>query len=99
MRLENISKRTYQHSVLDNKTMRVNVLELKPGENREIPDNIAAQWLKSGEVRVYIAPAEAKAKEDALKAENEALKKELEALKAAKTEAEKEETKKTASKK
>lgn len=75
--------------------MRVNVLELRPRENKEIPDDVAEQWLKSGEVRVYIAPEEAQAKENALKAENEALKKELEALKAAQT---KEETKKTAKK-
>lgn len=81
MRLENISKRTYQHSILgDDK--QVKVISLEPGKNKEIPDEVALQWLKSGEVRKYIAPEEVQAKEEALKAENEALKKELEALKA-----------------
>lgn len=81
MKLENISKRTYQHSFL-NKKKEVKILELQPKQVKDIPDEIAEVWLLSGEVREYIAPAEAKAKEEALKAENEALKRELEALKA-----------------
>ncbi|MBQ8475798.1 hypothetical protein IJ531_01935 [bacterium] len=84
MRLENISKRTYQHSILNDKK-KVEILELKPGQNKEVPDIVAKQWLKSGEIREYISPEAAKAVEEELKAENEALKKELEALKAQKS--------------
>lgn len=80
MRLENMSKRKYQHSYLD-KNKHIVILELAPGQNKEIPDNIAKQWLKTGEVREYADPKEAQAKEEKLKAENEALKKELQALK------------------
>lgn len=76
MRLENISKRCYQHSYLDEKR-KIVILNLMPGENKEIPDDVARQWLKSGEVRVFVDPEEAKAKEDALKAENEKLKKQI----------------------
>ena len=81
MRLENISKRTYQHSILKD-DMKVEILELKPGQNKEIPDEIAKQWLKTGEVREYISPVEAKAVEETLKAEKSELEKENEKLKA-----------------
>lgn len=93
MKLENISRRTYQHSTMNEKR-EVKILELKPKQVKDIPDEIAKIWLLSGEVREYIAPAEAKEKEakaeaekKALEAENEALKKELEALKAEKEKA------------
>lgn len=81
MRLENISKRTYQHSVLKD-DMKVEILELKPGQNKEIPDEVARQWLKTGEVREYISPVEAKAVEETLKAEKTEIEKENEKLKA-----------------
>ncbi len=90
MKLENISRRTYQHSILNEKK-GVEVIELKPKEVKDIPDEVGKKWLLTGEVREYIAPAEAKAKEakaeaekKALEAENEALKKKLEELTAAK---------------
>lgn len=80
MLLENISKRTYQHSFL-NKNQRIEILELKPRCHKEIPDEVAKIWLEYGEVREYVDPAVVKAKEEVLKAEIEALKKENEALK------------------
>lgn len=79
MRLENISKRTYQHTILgDDK--KVKIISLEPGKNKEIPDEVAKQWLKSGEVRLYIAPEEVQAKEIQLTAEKTALKKENDTL-------------------
>lgn len=88
MRLENVSKRCYQHSVLDEKK-RVVILNLMPGENKEIPDEVAKQWLKGGEVRIYVSPEEAKAKEEELKEENLKLKRELALAKARATKAKK----------
>ena len=81
MKLENVSKRCYQHSVLDEKK-RVKILNLFPGEIKDIPDDIAKQWLKSGEVRVYVDPVEAQTKENALKEECAKLKRELALAKA-----------------
>ena len=81
MRIENISKRSFQHSAID-ANKRVLVLTLNPGENKEIPDEIAEQWLKSGEVRQYVKPEDVKAKEEKLKAELVKLTTENEVLKA-----------------
>lgn len=91
MLLENISKRTFQHSYLD-ENQRIKILELKPGCHLEVSDDIAKLWLQYGGVREYVDPAISRAKEEVLKAQIEALKQENEALK------EKEEVKKATKK-
>lgn len=80
MLLKNNSKRSYTHSQLDSE-YKLLVLTLKPGEVKEIPDNIAKSWLKSGEVVEYADPQKAKQEQEKIQKENEALKKELEKLK------------------
>lgn len=72
MKVQNKSKRCYVHSVL-NERKQAEMLILRPGENKEVPDEVAEQWLKTGEVIKYADPVEV-----------EALKAELAALKAAK---------------
>lgn len=74
MLLQNISKRKYVHSNLNAKR-QAELLTLNPGEHKEIPDEVAKQWLKTGEVIKYADPNEV-----------EKLKAELEALKAEKKE-------------
>lgn len=74
MLLQNISKRKYVHSIL-NARRQSELLILNPGEHKEIPDEVAKQWLKTGEVIKYADPNEV-----------EKLKAELEALKAEKKE-------------
>lgn len=69
MKVQNKSKRCYVHSVLNEKK-QAEMLILRPGENKEIPDEVAEQWLKTGEVIKYADPVE----EEALKAELAALK-------------------------
>ena len=83
MILENLSKRTYQHSFFDDNG-RLQFVNLKPHTRADIPEEVAKQWLKSAEVREYVAPEDAKAKEKALIAEIEQLKAENEKLKAKK---------------
>lgn len=80
MRLENKSERTFQHSYFD-KDNKLVILDLKPRENKEIPDEIAAIWLATKEVIEYIDPAVAKAQKQALEDENAKLKAELDKLK------------------
>lgn len=82
MRLENKSERTFQHSYF-NKDNKLVILDLKPNENKEIPDDIAAIWLATKEVVEYIDPAIAKAQQQALEDENAKLKAELDKLKTA----------------
>lgn len=81
MKLQNKSKRSYVHSYLD-KNYKLVLLQLKPNEIKEIPNDIAKVWLKSGEVVQFVAPQEVKNLED----ENAKLKAELEALKKAQPE-------------
>ena len=69
MLVENKSKRMYVHSVLNEKK-QAEMLTLKPGEHKNIPDEIAEQWLITGEVIKYADPVEV----EALKAELAALK-------------------------
>lgn len=57
MRVQNKSKRMFVHSVLNAKK-QAELLTLSPGENKEIPDEVAKQWLKSGEVIKYADPEE-----------------------------------------
>lgn len=82
MRLENKSERTFQHSYFD-KDNKLVILDLKPRENKEIPDEIAAIWLATKEVIEYIDPAVAKAQKKVLEDENAKLKAEIEKLKKA----------------
>lgn len=83
MRLENKSKRNYVHSVMNAK-MQVELIILRPGENKEIPDEVAKSWIKSDEVVEYVDPKQAKAEKSALEDENKKLKAEIEELKAQK---------------
>lgn len=80
MKLHNKSKHPYQHSYLDDKNNLQSIV-LNANEVKEIPDDIAKIWLKMGEVVEFVAPEDAKAKEEALKAEIEALKAENAKLK------------------
>lgn len=89
MLVQNKSKRKYVHTSLD-KQYRLILLELKPQEIKDIPDEIAKTWVKSGEVIEYAEPAKAKE----LEAENQKLKDELKKLKETKPA-----TKKTTAKK
>ena len=57
MLVENKSKRKYVHSILDDKR-QAQMLILNPGEHKEIPDDVAEQWLKTGEVIKYADPQE-----------------------------------------
>ncbi len=81
MRLYNKSKRTYQHSFY-NKENKLEVLNLKPGQNVEIPADVAKLWLETGDVVEYVDPKEAKVKEAKAEGEKKALQKENEDLKA-----------------
>lgn len=89
MRVQNNSKRTYQHTTLD-KDKKIVTLNLYPGENLEVPDDIAELWLKTGEVIEYVDPQEAKKtaeaaakKQAALEDENAKLKEQIAKLEAA----------------
>lgn len=88
MRVQNTSKRMYQHSTID-KDNKLVTLNLYPGADLDVPDDVAKMWLTTGDIIEYVNPAEAKAKEAKaadeiakLEKENEALKAELEKLKA-----------------
>lgn len=72
MLVENKSKRKYVHSIL-NARRQAELLILNPGEHKEIPDEVAEAWIKTGEVIKYADPNEV-----------EKLKKELAELKAEK---------------
>lgn len=76
MKIENKSKHAFQHSFMDDK-QELQIIQIESGEIKDIPDDIAAKWLKSGEVIEYIEPENAKK----LANENAELKKELEKLK------------------
>lgn len=82
MKVKNNSKRCYCHVVM-NESYQPDMLLLKPNEVKDIPDEVAKGWLKSGEVVEYVAPADAKKLEAEiakLKAENEQLKKDNDEL-------------------
>ena len=84
MRVENKCKHAFCHSILNEK-MQVEMIILKPGENKDVPDEVAKQWLKTGDVIEYADPAElskVKAELEALKAEKETPEKNLDELKA-----------------
>ena len=97
MFLENISKRVFQHSHLD-ENQRVKVLKLNPGHHAEIPDEVAKVWLGYEGIREYIDPGIVRAKEEIMQAQIEALKKENEALKKEEPKEQKKQSKKTSKK-
>lgn len=90
MKIKNISKRNFCHAKLDEK-YKLQLLILAPNDIKDVPDEVAQSWLKSGEVIEFVEPKEAKKLAD----ENEALKKELEQLKSKKTTKPKKKTSKT----
>lgn len=91
MKVYNKSQRTYQHSILDEITKEVTLINLLPGQSMDIDDKIAKQWLATGEVVEYIDPEAAKKEKAALEAEIAKLKAEKEEVKKEKV---KKETKK-----
>lgn len=71
IKLQNNTKTTFLHGNY----------KLGPGEILDVPENIAQIWQKHNNVIEYVAPEDAKAKEDAYEKEIAKLKAELEALK------------------
>lgn len=76
MKIQNKSKRTYQHSELDG-LGQITIIDIKPGEIKEVNEKIAEVWLKTGDVVEYADPKD----QAELKDENAKLKAELAALK------------------
>ena len=81
MKLHNKSTHPFQHSYFDKKMDLVSI-EIKAGEIKEIDDEIAKKWLKTGEVVEFVEPKEAKEEKDKLLKEIEKLKAENAKLKA-----------------
>lgn len=94
MKLHNQANHAFQHSFMNDKNDLV-IVEIKAGEIKEIDDEIAKIWLKTGEVVEFVEPKEAKELEN----ENAKLKAELEKLKAPQKADAKKAVKKTAKKK
>ncbi len=84
MRVQNKCKHAFVHSVLNDKRQPEMII-LRPGENREVPDEVAEQWLKTGDVIKYADPDEltkVKAELEELKAkQNDGAEKSLDELK------------------
>ena len=80
MKVKNLSKRNYCHSMLDDE-YKLKLLILAPNEIKDVPDNIATSWIKTGDVEEYVEPKDAKKLAD----ENEQLKQELAKIKSTKT--------------
>lgn len=80
MKVQNKSRRTYQHSAL-NDLGQIRIIDIKPDEIKEIPDKIAKVWLNTGDVVEYADPKE----QAELQTENAKLKAEIEALKSVKS--------------
>jgi hypothetical protein len=76
MKVKNNSKNKFCHAQLD-KDYKLEMLLLAPNEIKEIPDEIAKNWIATGKVIQYIEPKDVKK----IDAENKALKEELEKLK------------------
>lgn len=76
MKLQNKARHAFQHSYMDEKSV-LQIIEIQAGEIKDIPEEVAKVWLKSGEVVEFVEPKEAKALED----ENAKLKAELAKLK------------------
>lgn len=76
MKVKNIAKHNYCHAKLD-KNYKLELLVLVPNEVKDVPDEIAKSWIKTGEVIEYIEPKDMKK----IEKENEKLKQELEKFK------------------
>lgn len=76
MKIKNITKHNYAHSKLD-EAYRLQMIILKPNEVKDIPDDVAESWLKSGGVVKYVEPKDLEKIED----ENKKLKEQLKELK------------------
>lgn len=76
MKVQNKSRRTYQHSYYNAKGV-LQILNLCPGDILDIDEKIAQVWLKTGDVVEYADPKDHAKLED----ENAQLKAELAALK------------------
>lgn len=73
MKVENKCKHAFCHSVLNEK-MQVEMIILKPGEHKDVPDEVAKQWLKTGDIIEYADPeelAKVKAELEAMKSKKE----------------------------
>lgn len=93
MKVKNISKNRFCHAQLD-KNYKLEMLLLAPNEIKEVPDEIAKNWIDTGKVIQYIEPKDVKE----INAENKALKEELEKLKKETKQKAKQEAKPKASK-
>lgn len=83
MKIQNKSKHPFQHSYFDEK-MKLVSIEIAPGEIKDIKEEIAKVWIKTGECVEFVAPEDLKAKEEKLNKEIEKLKAENKKLKAGK---------------
>lgn len=73
MKVENKCKHAFCHSILNEK-MQVEMIILKPGEHKDVPDEVAKQWIKTGDVIEYADPeelAKVKAELEAMKSKKE----------------------------
>ena len=80
MNLHNKSSHPFQHSYFD-KNMDLISIEINAGEIKDIDDEIAKIWLKTGQVVEFVEPQEAKEEKNELLKEIEKLKAENEELK------------------
>lgn len=80
MKLHNKSSHPFQHSYFD-KNMDLISIEINAGEIKDIDDEIAKIWLKTGQVVEFVEPQEAKEEKNELLKEIEKLKAENEELK------------------
>lgn len=76
MKVQNKSRRTYQHSFFNTKGA-LEIINLRPGCSLEVDDEVAKVWLKTGDVVEYADPKE----QAKLANENAKLKEELAKLK------------------
>lgn len=84
MKIQNKSRRTYQHSELDGNG-KIVIVDIKPNEIKDVSESIAQAWLKTGDVVEYADPKDQAKLQD----ENAKLKAELAALKGEAPKAEK----------
>lgn len=77
MKVKSNAKHNYCHARL-NDNYKLEMLILRPNEIKEVPDEVAKSWIKTGEVIEYIEPKDVKKVES----ENKALKDEIKKLKA-----------------
>jgi uncharacterized phage protein (TIGR02220 family) len=77
MKVKSNAKHNYCHARL-NDNYKLEMFILRPNEIKEVPDEVAKSWIKTGEVIEYIEPKDVKKVES----ENKALKDEIKKLKA-----------------